>query len=97
MAEPIYKVYLNRFTEEFYRLTEEERESLRVKIREMFEETGSEGVIRCDSGWASEQWDFWGVSKHPDIDAVRKLRQLQDEVGWFKYVESVSVLGTKRG
>jgi hypothetical protein len=49
----------------------------------------------CNSVWASEQTQFWGVEEFPDIEAVQKLAQLQAELNWYRYVDSKTILGTK--
>ena len=35
------------------------------------------------------------LKQFPDIEAVQKHTQLLNELNWFRYVESMTVLGTK--
>jgi hypothetical protein len=51
--------------------------------------------VGCDSTWASEQWQFFGVHEFPDIEAVQKNTAALQELNWFRYVEAVTTLGTK--
>lgn len=95
MAAPIYKTFLNRYTAAYYALSEEEKEKLTSGIDEILEQLGIKMVILCESGWDSEEWDFWGVTEYPSIETVQELRKWQDERQWFKYIEAKAVLGTK--
>jgi hypothetical protein len=95
MAKPIYKVFLGRPTEAMYQLSQEEQNSLMAKVSETLEKVGGKPVVVCDSSWASEQWPFFGVEVYPDIEAVQKSTELLNELNWFRYVESITVLGTE--
>ena len=66
-----------------------------AKMEEAFTEVGGKRVILCDSGWASEQWTFWGVEEFPDIEALQNSTALLNELDWFQYVDSFTLLGTK--
>jgi len=52
-------------------------------------------VIICDSAWSSEQWQAFGVEEYPDIDAVQKLAAIHDEIQHLRFIESMTVLGTR--
>ena len=93
MVKPIYKVFLGRPTEAMYQLSQEEQNSLMAKVSETLEKVGGKPVVVCDSSWASEQWLFFGVEVYPDIEAVQKSTELLNELNWFRYVESITVLG----
>ena len=95
MAGPIYKLFLVKPKEAWYQLSEEERSSLRAKVREAGEKVGGKAVVMCASGWSNEQWMGFGVEKFPDIEAVQKLSALHDEIDWLRYVESFTILGTE--
>ncbi len=95
MAKPIYKVFLCRFTEAAYQLSKEEFNSLMAKSNEALEKAGGKRVVFCYSSWASEQWPSFGVGVFPDIEAVQKHTELLNEFNWFRYVESMTVLGTE--
>jgi hypothetical protein len=93
MAGPIYKLYMGKATEAWYQLSEEERNSLLDKIGP--EKAGGKTLVACNSGWSSEQWQWFGIEEFPDIEAVQQHAEDLEEVGWSRYKESVSVLGTK--
>ena len=95
MAKPIYKVFLGRLTEAWYQLSQEEQDNLMAKDAEALEKVGGKPVVVCDSSWASEQWPFFGVEVYPDIEAIQKYAQLQNDMNWARYFEGISALGTE--
>lgn len=94
MAKPIYKMFLFNWTEAFYQLTQEEQGSLVAKVGQAGEKYAKD-IILCDARWGSEQYSFYGVEEYPDIEAVQKHYEELTEIGWFRYVDGISVLGTK--
>ena len=96
MAGPIYKLFLNRFTAAYHDAPQETVNQMLAEFEEVSGRLGIKMVVLCEAGgWASEEWDFWGVSEFPNLEALQKLKEWQDSVHWFKYVESMSVLGSK--
>ena len=53
MAEPIYKVFMARFSEAWYQLSEEERKSLVAKFDEALEKAGGKRLMMCGTNWSS--------------------------------------------
>ena len=94
MAGPIYLFGALRFTDAFYQLSDEERDSLFAKLQASMEEHGAKNLIRCFAKWSSE-WDVVGVDEHPDIESVQKHFERCREIGWFRYHEGQITLGTK--
>jgi hypothetical protein len=95
MAQPIYKVFLIKFKESYYKLTPEEQNELGAQNEESLKQVGAEHIISCVSMWSSEKWLGWGVEKYPDIEAVQKHTQNLFNLNWFEYFESETVLGTE--
>ena len=95
MAEPIYKLFMGRCSEAWYQLSKEEQSSLEAKLNEALEKVGGKRPILCNSSWSSDQWSFTGVEEFPNIEAVQKYMATLQELNWFRYTESTSVLGTK--
>lgn len=94
MAKPIYKMFTGRFTEAWHQLSNEEQSSLLGKVVEALEQVGGKSVVICDASWASEEWPVFGVEEYPDLDAVQYHARLLSELGWYRYIESTSTLGT---
>ncbi len=95
MAQPIYKVYLAKLSEAWHQLSPDEQKNLFARVGEALEKVGGKNIVTCNSGWCSEQWPFWGVEQFPDVEAVQKHTALLGELNWFRYVESMTVLGTE--
>ena len=95
MAEPIYKLFMGRFSEAWYQLSKEDQNNLIAKLNEALEKAGGKRPILCDSSWSSDQWSFAGIEEFPDIEAVQKFTAVLQELNWFRYCESTNVLGTK--
>jgi hypothetical protein len=81
MAEPIYKLFLVRFLDPWYQLSKEEQ-------------AGGKRIVFCDASWAAEQWSEFGVETFPDLTAVQQFRKALDAFNWFRYVETMTILGT---
>lgn len=79
----------------WYQLSQEEQSNLLAKVDEAREKVGGKMIIFCNSGWCSDQWPSWGVEQFPDLEAVQKHTSLLNELNWFQYGESVSLLGTE--
>ncbi len=94
MAQPIYHLWLMKPTEAWYQLSKEEQEGLLAKAGEALVKVGGKEIVSCGSRWASEQWAYWGVEQYPDLEAVQKHDELLNEFNWFRYGESMTVLGT---
>ena len=94
MAQPIYKVFIARYTEAWHQLSKQEQDDLFAKNMAAFERLGCKFVLVCDSLWASDQWHFWGVAEFPDLESIQKYTEAMVELNWFRYVDGVSVLGT---
>ena len=95
MAEPIYKLFMGRFSEAWYQLSKEDQNNLIAKLNEALEKAGGKRPILCDSSWSSDQWSFAGIEEFPNIEAVQKFTAALQELNWFRYCESTNVLGTK--
>jgi len=94
MAGPVYKMFYARWKEAWFQLSKEEQQSLFEKIEEAMKKVGGKSMLICDSSWTSEQWWFWGVEEYPNIEAVQEYANLLNEIGWLRYVDSETLLGT---
>ena len=95
MAGPIYLSYRAKPTEAWYQLSQKEQGSLMTKVGEALEKVGGKSVVLCDSSWAAEEWQFFGINEYPDIEAVQKHSELLGELNWLRYVDSSTILGTE--
>lgn len=95
MAQPICKVFLAKPTGAYFELSEEEQRALLAKVSEALAQAGGKSIITCSSGWATEQWSFWGVEEYPDAEALQRHDELLNALNWFRYVESTTTLGVR--
>lgn len=95
MPQPIYKMYLLRWKEPWHQLSDAERERLLEQVNASFQKVGGKNVIFCNSVWSSEAWLGFGVEEFPDVEAAQAHADDLLKLDWFRYVEAMSVLGTK--
>ena len=97
MAGPVYKLFLfGGYSEAFYELSQEEKDSLMAKHDEDFERVGGKRILLCDSKWSSGQWAGFGIEEFPSIEALQENEKDLDEMNWGRYGKgSMYVLGTK--
>jgi hypothetical protein len=95
MAKSIYKVFMGRKLDAWYRLSPKEQQSIESRLVEALKKVGAKRLVVCDSTWSSDQWQFAGVEEFPNIEAVQEYMAAVNELGVFRYVESTSVLGTR--
>jgi hypothetical protein len=93
MAQEIYKVWLMKYTDAWYRLSPEEQANHMAKIMEALKQVGGEEVMMRTSAWSSEKWLGWGVEKFPSIEAVQQHTLLLFQLKHYLYIEGESYLG----
>ena len=95
MAGPIYKLWMFRPTGAWYQLPKEERDALAAKAVEDIEKAGGKSLLMCSPTWSTERWWLFGVDEYPDIEAVQKMTERLIARDNFRYIDVVSMLGTK--
>ena len=94
MDGPIYVFFRVRLTEAWYQLSPTERDNLLAKIVELGKPYGVKRIINCNSRWSNERWAEFGVEEFPDIAAYHKYNTALEEAGWYRYIDSETMLGT---
>jgi hypothetical protein len=96
--KPIYKLFLMKPKEAWYRLSKEEQQAMVNRDTELSEkrmkELGGRNILICDCFWSTEDWLLFGVEEYPDIESVQESTAWFRKTGWFKYFESKIILGT---
>ena len=95
MAGPIYKLFLNRMTQAWYELSQEERNAYMAKIGAVLDQLGAKTIVMCTPSWSAEQWAVFGVTEFPNIEAVQKSIDLFYAMDHYRYFEAETMLGTK--
>jgi hypothetical protein len=94
MAGPIFKVFLTRLTPAWFELSEDAQGELLAKLEAAMAQVGGKQHMMCWSAWCNEQWHYFGVEEYPDLDAVQRHAQLLAELGWSRYSDAITALGT---
>ena len=94
MAEQVQKMFRVSFSDAWYQLSKGEADSLLKKVNDARANVGGKSVTLCDSSWASEEWQFFGIETYSNIEAVQRNAELLKELEWFRYVKSSILLGT---
>ena len=76
MAQPVYKLWMSKYTESWYTLSKEEQDKHDAKIAEALKSVGGELLMLKVSVWSAEKWLAWGVEKFPSIEAAQQYRSL---------------------
>lgn len=94
----LYEMWLTRhnaLTEQaFARLSEQEKQDIQGKLIEAHNAANATVLVMCDSGWANEEYDHWGITIFPSLEARTMLYNKMGEAGMFRFIQSVSLLGT---
>ncbi len=95
MAGKIYNLFLiRRMTERWLRLAPDDQQALLSKIDESLTATGGRRVVACDAYWCDEAYRGFGVEEFPDFDAWRRYADMREQLDWYSYVDTWSLLGT---
>ena len=96
VSKPIYLLVLAKsYTEAWYQLSKEEQDELWRKAKAIDDEAGATWQLVCDSRWADESMPLWGVIEYPDMEAYQRKVAALEEMDWWRYVSTKTVLGTK--
>ena len=98
ISKPIYKVWVIKSNpaaaQAMAALSEEATKAMWAKHNAIYKETGSQIVLSCNSYWSNEAYPAFGVSAYPNIEANQKVMQTLTALGWQRYFDSFTVLGT---
>jgi hypothetical protein len=95
VSQPIYKFWMAKFTAAYYELSQAEKDAYWVKNNAAFKQAGGERLIYVESFWSNERWQAMGVEKFPSLEAEHQFAQALNNMEHFRYIESVSYLGTE--
>lgn len=99
MSKPIYKLYVMKANPELEKVIREQPalvQEMLGKVVQSLKEVGAKQVVSCNTQWANEEFFAFGVEEYPDLEAVQKHVEFTQNLGWFQYVQSFTLLGTKQ-
>ena len=94
MDGPIYVFFRFRWTAAWYQLSPTEQDALQAKIGDLGPRFGSTTFLIYKSSWSNERWFAFGVQEFPDVQSVQKYSAALEELGWLRYIDSETMLGT---
>ena len=93
--KPVIRLFFAKMKKAFIELPEEEKIAFMSKDRKNLDELGMEAVEMVNCGWSNEEWDYIGIEKWPNMDAIKKREIFENnELEISKYVDSKIILGT---
>ena len=95
MAGPIYKLWMFKYTDAWYQLSDEEKESHGANVEAALEKVDGKAIVQCVSLWSSEEWVMFGVEEFPDVEALQQHTLDLFQLGHYRYLECTSMLGAK--
>lgn len=95
MSERIYKSFIGKATEAWFKLSKEEQDSLLAENVATVEKVGGKQIVLCACRWSTEKWEFFGVEEYPSMEAILERSKLTNQQNWFRYFEARSTLGTE--
>jgi hypothetical protein len=90
---PLYRVFLMKYTEAWYALSQAEQDQWVTKLGQAHEQFGSKAIMIATSAWAGEEFLAWGVESFPSLEALQGRTLAVNDMGWFKYASATSLLG----
>ena len=94
MAGPVFKTFRLRPTAAFFALSDEEQNRIGESVQATVGAAGGKVIAFCDCRWSSESWAFWGVEEYPSLEALQEQNRQLTALGWYRYVEAETLLGT---
>jgi hypothetical protein len=91
----IYRMFLARPREPWYRRSAEQQRSLLGTVTVTLDDIGGTRVMLCDSSWAAEEWPVFGVEQHPDLAALQKHEALLVQPHRPLHLEAHTLVGTE--
>lgn len=83
------------FTEAWYQLSEDERQSWWDQLGAITDRAGGKWLVMCDSRWANEECMAWGVLEFPTLEAAQQAVADNEKAGWYRYVVATTLLGSE--
>jgi hypothetical protein len=96
VSTPIFLLVLvEGYKEAWHHLSKQEQDDLWAKANEIDRQAGAVWRIACDSRWTDESLFGWAVLEYPNFEAYRQKVAALEELNWFRYVSTKTVLGTE--
>ncbi len=107
--EPVYRVYFSRvrpaqpqiqnmLLSEGSPFTEQDELSQLYELsNESLLRAGAKPLLSAYARWNNEEWDYFGIERFPNLQALIGHSQLLSTNGWYRHIQARSYLGTAYG
>jgi hypothetical protein len=95
MSQKIYKLALIRgYTEAYYQLSEEEKQSLWAEVGKAIEKAGAKMATPYYScRWSNDKYQTFFMIEYPDVESAIMDTAGVEKAGLFRYMVSETILG----
>ena len=94
MSQKVFKLWMIKsVTKEWFELPEEEADKLWKQMEEVRKKVGGKSSFMCNSYWANEKYQCWGIDEFPDLEAAIADGENLRKLNWGRYFISESILG----
>jgi hypothetical protein len=76
-------------------LSADTRDRIWASVLESIQKWGGQISIGCDTNWSNEQYNLFGVTAWPNVEAIQAHFKDLEKLGWHRYVHSRTILGKK--
>jgi hypothetical protein len=93
----IYQLWVIKnqpFSSNYAALSDARQKELMDQEAAASKRVGAVNLLYCDSIWANEAYTGWGVTQFPDVAARITSTREMVQAGWFRVLDSFSILGT---
>ena len=97
MADLMIRRFQNhQWLESWGQLAQAERNDYLAKVDAALQTVGGKRLVLivCDSAYALENWNTFGLEVFPNQAAIEKHAKLLDQLGWPQHVTAETIIGT---
>jgi hypothetical protein len=90
----IYNLFMSRLSPAGYAATKEDWQRMSQFVTESEKAAGTVRILTCDSTWASERWNFFGLERFPSVEAIVAHKQRALASGFLNIFNTQVYLGS---
>jgi hypothetical protein len=92
ITERIYTLYLAKFAEGWYQLSEAEQQQQFDHLRQLQETLEIKPLVTCNAPRGNDQCEVWGVEECPSLTTAKQYISRLEAMGWFRYLDRMNFL-----
>ncbi len=91
---PIYKLWLARLTQAAYAYSAEQQQAKMEQSQAYMKEVGGKVIAYCTC-FSDERYQYFGIERYPNLEAVQEYNRCLREMDWFNLIEAEVLLGVR--